>query len=170
MKKRLTSIKFWLGIAQLIAGIIEFISQQPAGAAWGTVAIGIIFVIVGWFGKPDNPSLTPADNARRSWWDRAYAWVWFHVEALWIKSKAARRPFTFMMRDFWHQHKVWGWLIMAVVTGGIWFLLIAAVIWESWWCLGFGLPLVSFHWSLFSHLKWGTPYKPGEQEDPEYTG
>ena len=152
---------FWLGVLQLAASVAQFIAGQPAGTSSITIVTGIITLIINWIGKPAAPSVTPAGNARRNWLERAYAWVWFNVESLWIKVKSLRRPFTYMMRDFWKQHPVWGWLIMAVVTG----LITWGVIFSFWF-----LPVYAFHWALFAHLWWGTPYRPGEQEDPEYTG
>ena len=94
------------------------------------------------------------------WLENAYNWFWFHVQSLWIKAKELRRPFTYMMRDFWVEHKVWAWLIFLTVTG--------LILWAVWWIWWFGAILLFFHGCLFAHLWWGTPYKKGEQEDPPY--
>ena len=152
---------FWLAILQLLVSLINFIAGQPPGTSIATVITGILTLIINWIGKPGNPALTPAGRARMNWLERAYAWGWFHVEALWIKVESLRRPFTYMMRDFWKQHPAWAWLIMSAVTG----LITWGVIWSLWF-----LPLYAFHWTLFSHLWWGSPYVPNQQEEPEYTG
>jgi hypothetical protein len=87
-----------------------------------------------------------------------YCWVWYHTE-FWL-TPLNRRPFTFMMRDFWAEHKLWGTIIFLTVTG----LIVYACIWSLW----LGIPLLAFHSMLFAHLWWGTKYIHGEQEDPQY--
>ncbi len=86
-----------------------------------------------------------------------YAWLWYHVEALWIKDPAARRPFTFIIRDFFHCHPIlWTWL--AVLAGfyfGAWLITFDAFVLVS-----LGL--------LMGHLFWGTDWFKGQQEQPPY--
>lgn len=102
------------------------------------------------------------------WLSDAYNYVWYHVQSLWIKSWTLRRPFTFMMRDFWAQHKFWGMAIFLAVSTAITYLLARAVLYTEWISFGFGVVICFFHGCLFAHLWWGTPYKKGEQEYPTY--
>jgi hypothetical protein len=95
-----------------------------------------------------------------NWLKKAYWWFWYHVESLWIEAKELRRPFTYMMRDFWAEHKVWGWSIFLTVTA-----LIFLATWWNWTLGGF---LMFFHGALFAHLWWGEPHVPGQQEQPPY--
>ncbi len=90
-------------------------------------------------------------------WRSPYAWFWFHVEALWIKDTAARRPFTYIIRDFYHAHPIlWTWL--AVLLGyslGFWL-----VSFDSFIKISLGI--------LMGHLFWGKGWLKGEQERPPY--
>jgi hypothetical protein len=152
---------FWIGVFQFLISAAELFKGIEGWTPAITIITGILTLVINLLDKPGTPSLTPADNARRSWLERVYAWTWFHVEAAWIKSEPARRPFTYIMRDFWAQHRFWGWTIFIVVSVAIAY----ACVWSAWF-----LPVFGFHGMLFAHLNWGSPYKTGEQERPEYTG
>ncbi len=90
-----------------------------------------------------------------------YAWFWWHTE-VWL-SPEARRPYTFLMRDIYHNNP----LVVLIVTGGIFYSL------GRWWLpvssraflVGFVALLAG---TLLGHLFWGARYIPGEQESPEY--
>ena len=45
-----------------------------------------------------------------------YAWIWFHMEALSYKDPEARRPFTFIMRDWIYPH-----MKAFLVLMGVWY-------------------------------------------------
>lgn len=92
--------------------------------------------------------------------DFLYEKIWYHVEALWIKAKEARRPFTFMMRDFLMQHRIWSAVIIVAELAGLVFL-------NRWNCY-VGAPVIAIYFMVLGHLVWGTPMKPGEQEEPPY--
>jgi len=90
-----------------------------------------------------------------------YAWFWWHTE-LWL-SPEARRPYTFIMRDIYHNAP----LLVLMAVGGVFYCL------GRWWLpvsartflVGFLALLVG---TLLGHLFWGAHYTPGEQESPEY--
>lgn len=91
---------------------------------------------------------------------KAYWWFWYHVESFWIKSKRARRPFTYMMRDFVTDHKIIGISIIILELVGLAFL----VRWN--WIVGYFC--LAIYFMVAGHLWWGTPIKKGEQEEPQY--
>ena len=87
-----------------------------------------------------------------------YEWLWYHLE-FWMPPED-RRPFTFIMRDIYHQAP-------AVIVLGLGFFFYA---------LGrFWLPLTprEFLFVVFSslagtlngHLFWGKDYVPGEMPE-----
>jgi hypothetical protein len=82
------------------------------------------------------------------------------MEGLFVKNKYIRRPFTYIMRDWWIEHKIVGTAIFTLIT--------AILVFVCLWSLPLGLPLWAFHWSLFAHLWWGSGYKKDEQEYPPY--
>lgn len=86
---------------------------------------------------------------------KLYAWLWYHTE-FWLKP-SERRPYTFIIRDFYHKHPIFiGWLcVLAGFTFGKWLITPDAFV------------LVSMG-ILLGHLFWGKPYIEGEQEKPEY--
>jgi hypothetical protein len=94
------------------------------------------------------------------WLRDAYWWLWYHVEILWIKVKEQRRPFTFMMRDFLIQHKVWSTFIILGQVG--------VLFWGNLAHPGALFFVSAFYFALFAHLIWGSPIKENEQEDPPY--
>jgi len=85
-----------------------------------------------------------------------YRWFWYRTE-FWIKDKAARRPYTFILRDFYH--------LNPLVTC---FLLVWAGYGLGRWLFSFENMLLLSAGLLFGHLFWGPPYQPGEQENPAY--
>ena len=92
-----------------------------------------------------------------SCWSNPYAWLWFHLEAPFIKDPAARRPFTFIMRDFYHCRPLFTILIL-VWSGyafGRWLL-------APWFLVGVTIGLLLGH--LFLTSKW----VQGQQEEPPY--
>jgi hypothetical protein len=95
------------------------------------------------------------------WLKSFYWWFWYYFESMWIKSWAARRPFTYMMRDFLMQHRIWSVIIIACVLTGLVFL-------NRWNCY-VGIVVIALYFIVLGHLVWGAPMKPGEQEEPPYT-
>lgn len=149
---------FWIGILQLLLSGVDFLTAHP-GASILTIITGVLTLVINWVGKPEPPPLTLPAAARMNWLDRVYSWVWFHFE-FWVTNKLLRRPFTYWMRDFWHKYKVWGTLILFIVTG----LIVWGCVFSLWF-----LPLLMFHGMLLAHLVWGSEYIPGQQEDPPVT-
>lgn len=92
---------------------------------------------------------------KKNWIERFYDKVWYKVEKLWIKSKKARRPFTFIFHDFAHKHPA----IYTVVQ-----LLIIALF--SWWLSPWVLVAMLYTF-IQGHILWGG-HKVGEQENPPY--
>jgi len=45
-KKFWRSKTFWLGVAIIIGGIAEYVSELPAGASFSTIAAGILGIII----------------------------------------------------------------------------------------------------------------------------
>ena len=85
-----------------------------------------------------------------------YNWLWYHVE-FWLKPED-RRPFTYILRDIYHQ-------IPLIAIGfyiGLGYVLGRFITfnWQVLAALLFGV--------ILGHLFWGTKYKPGQQEKPEY--
>ncbi len=86
-----------------------------------------------------------------------YAWVWYNTE-FWIKDKANRRPYTFIIRDLYHDHPLlcvlfslgYGYAIAIVPNATVRVVMIGFL------CL------------LFAHLWWGSTHVYGEQENPPY--
>ena len=85
-----------------------------------------------------------------------YRWFWYHTQ-FWIKDKAARRPYTFMMRDFYHDSPII--VCFALVYAG--FALGA-------WLVPFDHMLLFSGGLLIAHLFWGGSYIHDQQEEPEY--
>ena len=127
-----------------------------------------------WIEKLDRQSMKRLDknykDKRKSeaenkknlmWWlNRIYSWLWYNIQSWWIKSKRLRRPFTFMMRDFYVDHPGWAAIITLFVTAS--FLYVNYL--NCWW----GASLIALHFAVLAHLWWGTPHRYGEQEDQEY--
>ena len=92
-----------------------------------------------------------------SFWSNPYAWLWFHLEAPFIRDFAARRPFTFILRDFYHCHEITAilLLLLAGYTLGRWILR----------PLEMAMVITGL---LLGHLFWGNPWQKGEQEQPPY--
>ena len=85
-----------------------------------------------------------------------YSWFWYHTE-VWLHPKE-RRPYTYMIRDFYHKHPIL--TIFITMWAGYVFNRLCNVSWEVWLVLSLGV--------LLGHLFWGTKYEEGQQEYPEY--
>jgi hypothetical protein len=151
----------WLGVLQILVSVSEFIAGVPAGTSVITIISGILTIVLRIVTK-QTVSGAPASEVKLNWLGRAYAKIWYFTEGLWIKSGKLRRPFTYMMRDFMMAHPAWTVIIVIAENIGLMFLV-------RWNWIG-GFFTISFYWLLMGHLRWGTPMKKGEQEDPEYTG
>jgi hypothetical protein len=93
-----------------------------------------------------------------NWVEKIYSWTWYHFE-FWL-DRYARRPFTYIFRDFLHKHVIAGWIIRLALIAGV--LLLCRWNWRL------GGPVGILYGLILGHLDWGTAYKPGEQENPEY--
>ncbi len=91
----------------------------------------------------------------------AYSWFWYHTE-FWLKPKD-RRPFTFIMRDFYHQYP---FLVLLLTGAG--FYALGNWGWHLSVAIYFVILGVVFAGIVLGHLFWGRPYVKGEQETPEY--
>ena len=87
---------------------------------------------------------------------KLYAWLWYHVE-FWLKP-ADRRPFTFILRDFYHQSPLMS--VFLTLSAGYLLGRHYFIDFVTWGGLLIGVVL--------GHLFWGKRYKPGEQENPPY--
>ncbi len=85
-----------------------------------------------------------------------YAWFWFHTQ-FWLPPEE-RRPYTFIIRDFYRDHPIL-WSFLMFLAGYFSFNHLRP--WD------FAKVSVGL---LLGHLFWGARYKPGEQESPEYLG
>ncbi len=92
------------------------------------------------------------------WLEKIYCWIWYHFE-FWM-DKYARRPFTYIFRDFLHRYKAVGWIIRVILITGVLFL--------CRWCWWIGGLTGILYGLILGHLDWGTAYQPGEQENPPY--
>ena len=103
-------------------------------------------------------------RAIRAYFD-LYAFIWFHVEALWIEDPEDRRPFTFIIHDACHAHP-WGYAIVAVVAMGFLYATWWVTTVNSWLVIVLGL--ADMVYALFmGHIFYGG-WKIGEQEWPPY--
>lgn len=91
-----------------------------------------------------------------------YAFFWFYTEALWIKDPEARRPYTFIFRDWIFPHMKAFLVILAVWYVGIF-------IWLHWNPYPPAILIGLSSW-LGAHLVWGGTWRQGEQEWPPYLG
>jgi len=90
-----------------------------------------------------------------------YSFLWFNLEALWIRNPYDRRPLTFIFRDEIHEHPLRSSIITLLVTIGLLYLSFkvpALVI----LCVLYGF--------LWGHLIWGSKYIPHQNEWPPYLG
>ena len=101
-----------------------------------------------------------ATEGKSNWLDFIYCKIWYHFEMLWIKSAAARRPFTYIMRDILMKYRLISSLIIITQIAGICFALR--------WNWIFGGILAAIYFIVMGHLVWGTPMILGEQENPPY--
>ncbi len=91
-----------------------------------------------------------------------YAWFWFITQALWIKNPEARRPYTFLWRDWIYPHK--GIFLMML---GVWYA--GTLLWLQWSHYPPAILIALSSW-LAAHLIWGGKYIKGQQEWPPYLG
>lgn len=90
-----------------------------------------------------------------------YAWFWFHTE-FWTKDPEARRPYTFMMRDWIYPHmKAFAFILCAWYAG-----MLAWLYWSPY------LPAILIGLSSWvsAHLVWGGKWIENQQEWPPYLG
>jgi hypothetical protein len=92
-------------------------------------------------------------------WFGLYAWFWFHTE-FWLEPMA-RRPYTFIMRDWIYPHMKWFLVILALWYAGNFY-------WLNFHIWSPAVLLVLSSW-LSAHLIWGGKWCQGEQEWPPVT-
>jgi nitrogen fixation-related uncharacterized protein len=90
-----------------------------------------------------------------------YAWLWYHTE-FWL-DRPARRPYTYIMRDVYHNYPLIVSILMSAgaYALGRWLLPVAT----KTYLIVLAAVLVG---ALLGHLFWGGAYVAGQQEDPEY--
>jgi hypothetical protein len=74
-----------------------------------------------------------------------YKWLWSHTTG---------RPYTYIMRDFYHENPVLS------ILGEAWTVLIVNHYWVIHWYWWIGITIGI----LFGHLFWGSAYVPNEGE------
>jgi Ca2+-dependent lipid-binding protein len=89
--------------------------------------------------------------------NRLYCKIWYACE-FWLEPEE-RRPFTYIIRDFYHAHPIFIlWLVAFISFAfGEYFMSFDAFVLVS---LGI----------LLGHLFWGSKYEQGQQENPPYLG
>lgn len=92
-----------------------------------------------------------------------YRWLWFHTE-FWL-SPEDRRPFTFILRDFYHTNPLLTIIILSAsfYALGRWLWLLSL----KDFSIMLGTLLIGV---ILGHLFWGRKYIPGQQESPPYLG
>lgn len=90
-----------------------------------------------------------------------YAWFWYTTQ-FWLDPES-RRPYTFIMRDIYHNSP----MVVVILLAGLFYCL------GRWWLpISSNVFLVGFlallAGCLLGHLFWGDKWIPGQQEDPEY--
>jgi len=95
-----------------------------------------------------------------NWLGEFYERLWFAVE--FRLTPVDRRPFTFIMRDFFNLHPIQAWSYTGLGYIGL-IALHFFCPWASW---------VLFGTSCFvlAHVVWGAKYIEHQQEFPEYLG
>jgi apolipoprotein N-acyltransferase len=88
-----------------------------------------------------------------------YEYFWFHTQSLWIKNPLDRRPYTFIFRDWIYPHMVWFAVILC-----LWYAACFTLV--AFHPLLASILLTLSSW-LASHLIFGAPWVPGQQEDPQ---
>ena len=84
-----------------------------------------------------------------------YKVFWYRTQ-FWIKNKRKRRPYTYLIRDFYHQAP-------APFIG-----IIVTVSYYSYTWIEFDTVVAIAIGVVGGHLFWGGKYIPGQQEDEEY--
>jgi hypothetical protein len=85
-----------------------------------------------------------------------YTWLWYNTE-FWLEP-VDRRPFTYIIRDFYHAFPVFYSSIIFLIG-----YLIGYFANLSWWIV------IAFYLGIIGgHLFWGAAWKKGEQEWPPY--
>ena len=92
-----------------------------------------------------------------------YKIFWFYTQ-FWLKPEV-RRPYTFLMRDWYHTAP-----LPTIVGLAITFYMIGryTTLASIWWLLGVVLALVAG--IILGHLFWGRKHIPNQQEYPTYLG
>lgn len=92
-----------------------------------------------------------------------YGIIWYYSE--FFLAPEDRRPFTYILRDFWHKSPVLCTLILASLfySLGRWWIPVSPIIFIT-------VLVALLAGILIGHLGWGTEYVPGQQEYPTYLG
>jgi len=90
-----------------------------------------------------------------------YAWFWYHTE-LWL-SPPARRPYTFILRDVYHNSPLMVTILLGAAgyISGRWLILVT----PRAFIIVLAVLLVG---TVLGHLFWGGAWISGQQERPEY--
>jgi len=95
-----------------------------------------------------------------NWLGEFYERLWFAVE--FRLTPVDRRPFTFIMRDFFNLHPIQAWSYTGLGYIGMGFLLYYSA------CAG-GI-LIGVSAFVLAHVIWGAKYIEHQQEWPPYLG
>ena len=95
-------------------------------------------------------------NELRLFFKYPYEYIWYHV--LFFLPPEERRPFTFIMRDFYHKSP---FICIGVIVWILWAItLFHQVTWQELVLVGVGV--------IVGHLFFGKDYVAGEQEYPPF--
>ncbi len=92
-----------------------------------------------------------------------YQWWWFHLE--WWLPAPDRRPFTFIIRDWYHNVP-----LPTIVGLGITFYMIGRYTTQISLSVLLGIVLALVTGIILGHIYWGKKWREGEQENPQYLG
>jgi len=95
-----------------------------------------------------------------NWLQKVYWWLWFHIE--FNRTPVDRRPFTFIMRDYFNLHPVPAWTMTAIWFAGMFVFNLFHPVPAS--IIGY------FSAFVLAHVIWGAPWIEGQQENPQYLG
>jgi hypothetical protein len=95
-----------------------------------------------------------------NWFEELYCRIWYATE-FWL-TPVDRRPFTFIMRDFFNLQPLQAWIYT-----GLWYVGMGFLLWYNACAGGILIGVSAF---VLAHVVWGAKWIIHQQEYPEYLG
>lgn len=93
-----------------------------------------------------------------------YKWFWFNTQ-VWIKKPEDRRPYTYLIRDFYHRQP-----LLFILLSGIFFYCLGRWWWQVSLAVFLMIVVALLIGVILGHLFWGKKHIEGQQEYPTYLG